>query len=103
MYGLNFVPAATDGFLALPTTTLGTQYINLGYQNATSGIPEQLVNGSVPPEDKVSAVFDLLEGVVAAQMDRLAILLGELGAQQPSPVIEPLANPIGAEAVGSGL
>jgi hypothetical protein len=38
VYGLNFVPAASDGFMALPTTTLGTSYINLGYNNTSSGI-----------------------------------------------------------------
>jgi len=36
VYGLNFVPAATDGFLGLPTMTLGTTYINLSYVNSTN-------------------------------------------------------------------
>ncbi len=40
VYGLNFVPAATDGFMALPTATLGTSYINLGYNNGSAGIPD---------------------------------------------------------------
>jgi RHS repeat-associated protein len=33
VYGLNFVPFATDGYLGLPTRTLGTSYIIASYRN----------------------------------------------------------------------
>ncbi|MGV3657784.1 MAG: MopE-related protein [Chitinophagaceae bacterium] len=33
VYGLNRAEATTDAFLALPTDILGTEYVNLGYQN----------------------------------------------------------------------
>ena len=33
VYGLNFVPAATDGYLGLPTNTLGTSYVVATYRN----------------------------------------------------------------------
>jgi RHS repeat-associated protein len=35
VYGLNFVPYATDGYLGLPTNTLGTSYIIASYRNTT--------------------------------------------------------------------
>jgi len=33
VYGLNRIQATTDAFLGLPTDILGTEYINLGYEN----------------------------------------------------------------------
>ena len=33
VYGLNHLPASTDGYLGLPTDALGTDYIALGYRN----------------------------------------------------------------------
>jgi len=33
VYGFNFVPFATDGYLGLPTITLGTSYVIASYQN----------------------------------------------------------------------
>lgn len=38
VYGLNFVPYATDGYLALPTNTLGTSYVVGAYENTAAGI-----------------------------------------------------------------
>jgi RHS repeat-associated protein len=37
VYGLNFVPYATDGYLGLPTTTLGTSYLIASYENTYYG------------------------------------------------------------------
>jgi len=33
VYGLNYVPAASDGYLGLPTVTLGTSYVIASYRN----------------------------------------------------------------------
>jgi hypothetical protein len=38
VYGLNFVPAASDGYMGLPTNTLGTSYLVASYQNTVSAI-----------------------------------------------------------------
>jgi len=38
VYGLNQQQYTTDGFLALPTTMLGTEYVNLAYRNMPSGL-----------------------------------------------------------------
>ncbi len=37
VYGLNFVPFGTDGYLALPTNTLGTSYLVASYQTPYLG------------------------------------------------------------------
>lgn len=38
VYGLNFVPFATDGYTALPTVSLGTEYMALAFHNGDSGV-----------------------------------------------------------------
>jgi len=42
------------------------------------------VDGEVPFEDEIPAILGLIDGVGAAQVDGLAVLLGKLGAQQPA-------------------
>jgi RHS repeat-associated protein len=37
VYGLNFVPYATDGYLGLPTNTQGTSYVVATYRNTENG------------------------------------------------------------------
>jgi len=53
VYGLNFYPFASDGYLGLPTSTLGTSYVIASYQNTIAG------NGS--------ATFGTEFGVTATQ------------------------------------
>ena len=43
------------------------------------------------------------DGVLAPQVDRSALLLGELRSQDQRPVIQALANRFGIELVGCGL
>ena len=50
---------------------------------------EDLVDGEMAFEDEVAAVFDLVEGGIAAQVDGFAIFLRKLGAQEPGPVVPP--------------
>jgi len=64
---------------------------------------ENLVDGEMPFEDEVPAVFDLVDGVIAAQVDGLAILLGKLGTKQPTPVVQPLFDEGRAQLVGGRL
>ena len=51
----------------------------------------------------MSAVFDLLPGAVAAEIDGGSVFLGKLGPYYPSPVIELFANDLGTETVGRRL
>jgi hypothetical protein len=37
IHALDFVPFASDGFTALPTTSLGTDYVTVGYQDGSFG------------------------------------------------------------------
>ncbi len=37
VYGVNYITENTDGFLALPTASLGTSYIVMGYPNTLAG------------------------------------------------------------------
>ena len=52
---------------------------------------------------KLRLVLDLVQGVIAPQLDGRPVFLGELGSDDPSPVIQALANDLGAEAIGGGL
>ena len=61
------------------------------------------MNREMAAEDQVPAVFDLLDGVVAAEIHRLPVLGGELRPDQPCPVVQPLADDGGAEPVSGGL
>src|SRR6478736_7340608 len=61
------------------------------------------VDGKVPFEDEVAAIFDLRDGVEARQLYPLAFLDGELGPEDQGPIVEPFANDVGAQSVGSGL
>jgi hypothetical protein len=64
---------------------------------------KQLVNREVTAEDQIAAVFNLLDGVVAAEIDRLPVLAGEFRPDQPCPVVQPFADDVGGEPVSSSL
>ncbi len=68
-----------------------------------TGMLKDLVDREVPFEDEIAAVFDLIDRVVAAQIHGLAILLGELRSQQPTPVVQTLLDEVGAELVSGRL
>jgi len=72
-------------------------------QAEVTGALEEFVNGEVPSEDEVAAVFDLLQGVMASEIDSSSIFLGKLRPYHPSPAIELLANDLGVETVGCRL
>jgi hypothetical protein len=55
----------------------------------------QLVNRKVLAEDQIPAVLDLLDRIVPAQVDRLAIFLREFGPGQKGPVVESLLEDVG--------
>jgi len=59
--------------------------------------------GKFPFEDEVAAIFDLRDGVEARQLYPLALLDGKLGPEDQGPIVEPFANDVGAQSVGSGL
>jgi hypothetical protein len=63
----------------------------------------ELVDGEVPLEDEVAAVFDLRDRIEARQIDLLAFLVGELGSENEGPVVEALADDGGAQFVGGLL
>jgi hypothetical protein len=64
---------------------------------------EQLVDRKVALEDEVAAILDLRDGIEAGKVDRLALLGGELRPQHQRPIVEPLADDVRAQPVGSGL
>src|ERR1700739_3836354 len=64
---------------------------------------EQFVDGKVPFEDEVAAIFDLRDGIEARQLDPLALLDGEFGPEDQGPIVEPFANGVGAQSAGRGL
>ena len=68
-----------------------------------TGALEDLVNREIPPEDEITAVFDLVQRVVAPQVDGGPVFLRELRTQDQGPVIQALADPFGAEAIGGRL
>ncbi len=72
-------------------------------QAEVAGSLEQFMDRQVAPKDQVSAVLDLLEGVVPAEVDRRAIFGGELRADRPGPVLQALTNDRRTEAIRRGL
>jgi S1-C subfamily serine protease len=68
-----------------------------------AGMLEDPVDGEVPLEDEVAAIFDLIDGVVTLQVDGLAVLFGELRTQQPGPVVQALFDGGRTEVIGGRL
>jgi hypothetical protein len=64
---------------------------------------EDLVDREVAAEDDIAAQLDLVERVGAAEIDRGALLLRELWADDEGPVVESLPDDLGIESVGRGL
>ena len=64
---------------------------------------EQFVDGKVPLEDEVAAVFDLGDRVEPRQAEPGALLGGELRAQDQRPVVEAFADDLRAQPIGGGL
>src|ERR1022692_1534924 len=61
------------------------------------------MDGEVPLEDEVPAVFDLIDGVFTLQVYGLAILLRKLGGQKPTPVVQPFLDDGSAQFIGGRL
>ena len=72
-------------------------------QSEVAGAFEEFMDGGVPSEDEVATVFDLLQGVMANEIDGGSVFLGKLRPYHPSPMIELLTNELGAETVGGCL
>ena len=64
---------------------------------------EDLVDGEVAFEDEIPAVLDLGDGVEAGEIHLAAFFLGELRAEDQSPVIELFADESRTQPVGGGL
>src|SRR6516162_228110 len=72
-------------------------------QSEVAGALEEFMDGEVPSEDDVATIFDLLQGVMASEIDGGSVFLGKLRPYYPSPVIELLTNDLGVETVGCRL
>jgi len=70
---------AADAFVQAPAEDLRDAVGAQAQQTQIAGALEQPVDGEVAPEDQVAAVLDLLDGVVTAEIDRMAVFFGELG------------------------
>ena len=68
-----------------------------------AGALEEVSNGKVALKDEVAAVFDLADGVEAMKVHRLSLPLREFWSQHKRPVVEPLADELWAEPIGSAL
>src|SRR5258708_628584 len=64
---------------------------------------EDLVDREGALEDEVSAVLDLGDGIEAAQVHGLAFALGEFGAEDKGPILQPLPNDLGGKPVCGAL
>jgi len=72
-------------------------------QTQLTAASEQFVDGKVPLEDEVAAVFDLGDRVEARKVEPGALLGGELRAQDQRPIVEPLADDLRAQPICGGL
>src|ERR1700730_6647973 len=61
---------------------------------------EELVDRKMPAKHEIPTVLYLVQGVGAAQADRRPVFLRELRPEHHGPVLEPLSNALGLEAVG---
>src|SRR5438876_2352863 len=64
---------------------------------------EDLMDRPGTSEDEIAAVFHLVQGVLASQMDGRPVLLREFRADDQRPVVDPRPNHLGTERVGGGL
>jgi hypothetical protein len=64
---------------------------------------KDLVDRKVTLENEVAAVFDLVDGVFAVQVDGLAVSFRKLGAEKPAPVVQSFFDDGGAQLVGGRL
>jgi hypothetical protein len=48
-------------------------------ESDVAGTFEKFMDGEIPPEDQIPAVFDLLNRIAAFQIDRLAVVPGNFG------------------------
>src|SRR6516164_2061278 len=72
-------------------------------QSQLAGAFEDFVDGEMPSEQEIAAVFDLVQRVLAAQGDGGAVLVGELRTQHQGPIIQALADDIRTKTVGGCL
>src|SRR5207247_5805416 len=94
------VQLAANSLVLADTEDLGDLVSRQAKQAHLAGTLEDLVNGEIAPEDEIAAVLDLIQRVVALQGDGGPVLVGELRAQDQGPVIQALADDLGAEASG---
>jgi hypothetical protein len=78
---------------------LGSQFNEAEF----TGSLEEFVDGKGLAKDKVQAIFDLAEGIEAAQIHGLTFSFGELGAKEKCPVIKSLLEQLRGQTVGSLL
>ena len=72
-------------------------------QSHFAGVLKDLVDGEMAFENEVPAVFNLIDGIFAIQGDGFTIFFGKLGAEEPTPVVQPLFDGSSAELVRGGL
>lgn len=68
-----------------------------------TGALEDLMDGEALAEDEVAAVLHLADGVEPSQVHGATLVLGEFGSEDKGPIIEPLSDDLGTEAVCSRL
>lgn len=68
-----------------------------------AGAFEEFVDRKGFAEDKVETIFNLAEGIEAAEVHGLTFSFGELGTQEKRPVIKALLEQLRGQAVGSLL
>ena len=68
-----------------------------------TGSLEEFVDGEGFAKDKVQTVFDLAEGIEAAQIHSLPFSFRELGTQQKGPIVETLLQQFWGKTFGSFL
>lgn len=68
-----------------------------------TGTLEELADGEVALKDEVAAVLNLTDGVEPIEVHGQSFPLGEFRSEQVRPVVEPFADQLWGEALGSGL
>jgi hypothetical protein len=94
---------ATHSLVEAEAEHLGELVSREAEQSEVAGALEEFMDREVASEDEVATLFHLLQGVMTTEIDGGSVFLGKLWADHSSPVIQLLANDLGAETVGRGL
>src|SRR5439155_11337629 len=94
---------STKPFVETETEEVGNLIRGQPHQSDIARAFIQLMDWKVALENEVPAILDLLNRKQPVEIDSSPFFFGKLGSEGKTPVVEPLADDVGAQTIGSGL